>query len=204
MQLYNNWLAYVQGESDAKNLRNKSFPHFDSWIHIFGKDRATGEFAEGPADAVDAINVEEELLFNSLADDGTFLEHMGINSHIGEGINCSSSSSQRPPESSTKKNDNKKRLRGNDDVVEGLSMIANKLGEVFSTTNEKLDFIGRRMGYEHDLASKRASLNDELIKLPITLDERLDACEIISQSAQKLNMFFSSNAYLYFYNFIVE
>ncbi|GMP88029.1 hypothetical protein CsSME_00040167 [Camellia sinensis var. sinensis] len=60
-------------------------------------------------------------------------------------------------------------------------MIANKLGEVFSATNEKLDFIGQRMGYEHDLASKRASLNDELIKLPITLDERLDACEIISQ-----------------------
>ncbi|GMP62051.1 hypothetical protein CsSME_00024301 [Camellia sinensis var. sinensis] len=185
------WEAYVRRESDAKNLRNKSFPYFDSWIHIFGKDRATGEFAEGPADAVDAINAEEELLFNSLADDGTFLEHMGISSHIGEGINCSSSSSQRPPESSTKKNDNKKRPRGNDDVVEGLSMIANKLGEVFSATNEKLDFIGRRMGYEHDLASKRASLNDELIKLPIALDERLDACEIISQSAQKLDMFFS-------------
>ncbi|KAL7238826.1 hypothetical protein ACSBR2_004847 [Camellia fascicularis] len=45
------------------------------------------------------------------------------------------------------------------------------------------------MGYEHDLASKRASLNDELIELPITLDERLDACKIISQSAQKLDMF---------------
>ncbi|KAI7992183.1 Protein ALP1-like [Camellia lanceoleosa] len=178
-------------ESDTKNLRNKSFPYFDSWNHIFGKDRATEEFVEGSADAVDAINAGEELLFNSLANDGTFLEHMGISSHIGEGINCSSSSSQRPPESSTKKNDNKKRPKGNDDVVEGLFMIANKLGEVFSATNEKLDFIGRRMGYEHDLASKRASLNDELIKLPITLDERLDACEIISQSAQKLDMFFS-------------
>ncbi|KAI8006232.1 hypothetical protein LOK49_LG07G00556 [Camellia lanceoleosa] len=149
------------------------------------------EFAEGHVDAVDAINAEEELLFNSLADDGTFLEHMGITSHIGEGINCFSLSSQRPPKSSTKKNDNKKRPRGNDDVVEGLSIIVNKLGEVFFATNEKLDFIGRRMGYEHDLASKWASLNDELIKLPITLDERLDACEIISQSTQKLDMFFS-------------
>ncbi|XP_028108020.1 uncharacterized protein LOC114306902 [Camellia sinensis] len=85
------WEAYVRRESDAKNLRNKSFSYFDSWIHIFGKDRATGEFTEGPADAVDAINAKEELLFNSLADNGTFLEHMGISSHIGEGINCSSS-----------------------------------------------------------------------------------------------------------------
>ncbi|KAI7993156.1 hypothetical protein LOK49_LG12G02321 [Camellia lanceoleosa] len=107
------------------------------------------------------------------------------------GINCSKFHQVNDHRKFYKKNDNKKRPRGNDDVVEGLSMIANKLGEVFSATNEKLDFIGRRMGYEHDLASKRASLNDELIKLPITLNERLDACEIISQSAQKLDMFFS-------------
>ncbi|KAI8001785.1 Mannosyl-oligosaccharide 1,2-alpha-mannosidase MNS3 [Camellia lanceoleosa] len=171
-------------------------PHIESKIKIWKKHYNYVAGMLGPADAVDAINAEEELWFNSLADDGTFLEHMGISSHIGEGINCSSSSSQRPPESSTKKNDNKKRPRGNDDVVEGLSveglsMIANKLGEIFSATNEKLDFIGRRMGYEHDLISKRASLNDELIKLLITLDERLDACEIISQSIQKLDMFFS-------------
>ncbi|KAI8003698.1 hypothetical protein LOK49_LG08G00702 [Camellia lanceoleosa] len=79
----------LKRESDAKNLQNKSFSYFDSWIHIFGKDRATREFAEGPADAVDTVNAKEKLLFNSLADDGTFLEHMGISSHIGEGINCS-------------------------------------------------------------------------------------------------------------------
>ncbi|CAL5399024.1 unnamed protein product [Camellia sinensis] len=60
---------------------------------------------------------------------------MGMNSHISDGINCSRSLSQRPP----KKNDNKKRSRGNDDVVEGLYMIANKLGEVFfATTDHKV------------------------------------------------------------------
>ncbi|THF94130.1 hypothetical protein TEA_011712 [Camellia sinensis var. sinensis] len=60
-------------------------------------------------------------------DDDTFLEHMGMNSHIGKGINCSNSSSQQSPKSSTKKNANKKRPGSNDDVVERLSMIANKL-----------------------------------------------------------------------------
>ncbi|KAI7997194.1 hypothetical protein LOK49_LG10G01278 [Camellia lanceoleosa] len=70
-------------------------------------------------------------------------------------------------------------------------MFANKLVDVLDTTNDKLEFIGKRMWYSHDLASKRASLNDELMKLPIIVNERLDACEIISHDIQKLDMFFS-------------
>ncbi|KAI8020061.1 Serine/threonine-protein kinase TOR [Camellia lanceoleosa] len=105
-------------------------------------------------------------------------------------MDYSNSATQRPSDSSTKKKD-KKRSRANDEVVEGLTMFADKLVDVLGTTNDKLEFIGKRMGYSHDLASKRASLNDELTKLPITVDERLDACEIISHDVQKLDMFFS-------------
>ncbi|KAI7999931.1 hypothetical protein LOK49_LG09G00838 [Camellia lanceoleosa] len=72
------------------NVRKLKFDFF----RFEETDRAIGDFAEGLANAVDAINAEEELLFNSLADDGTFLEYMGMNSHIEEGINCSSSLSQ--------------------------------------------------------------------------------------------------------------
>ncbi|KAF5934300.1 hypothetical protein HYC85_030471 [Camellia sinensis] len=197
MQLYNNWLASggldensfrmdnevsssrkkkndksLQKDINAKHLRNKTFPYFDEWIQIFGKDQARGEFAEGPADGVEAMNAEEDVLLHGLVDNDTFLEQMGA---------C---------ENSAKKKD-KKRSRFDDDVVEELSMFANKLVDVMGKTNEKLEFIGKRMGYSHDVASKRASLNDELTKLPITVDERLDACEIISHDVQKLDMFFS-------------
>lgn len=184
------WEAYVRRDTDAKHLRNKTFPYFDEWIQIFGKDRATGEFAEGPADAVEAMNAEEDVLLHGLADNDTFIEQMGVNSHTGEGMDCSNSATQRACESSAKKKD-KKRSRSDDDVVEELSMFADKLVDVMGKTNEKLEFIGKRMGYSHDVASKRASLNDELTKLPIIVDERLDACEIISHDVQKLDMFFS-------------
>ncbi|KAL7165208.1 hypothetical protein ACSBR2_040982 [Camellia fascicularis] len=59
-------------DNDAKHLRNKTVRHFDECIQIFGKDRATGEFAEGLADAVEAMNIEEDVLLNGLADNDTF------------------------------------------------------------------------------------------------------------------------------------
>ncbi|CAL5324674.1 unnamed protein product [Camellia sinensis] len=184
------WEAYVRRDNDAKHLRNKTFLHFDEWIQIFGKDRATREFAKDLADAVEAMNAEQDVLLHGLADNDTFLEQMGLNSQTGEAMDYSNSATQRPSDGSTKKKD-KKRPRANDEVVKGLTMFADKLVDVLGTTNDKLEFIGKRIGYSHDLASKQASLNDELTKLPITVDERLDACEIISHDVQKLDMFFS-------------
>lgn len=72
-------------------------------------------------------------------------------------------------------------------------MFADSVREMLVDTNKNLEFIGKRMGYAHDLASKRAALNDELQCLPITVDERLDVGEIISHDATKLDMFFSLN-----------
>ncbi|CAL5424458.1 unnamed protein product [Camellia sinensis] len=136
------------------------------------------------------MNAEEDVLLHGLAKNDTFLEQMGVNSHIGKGMDCSNSATQRAFESSAKKKDDK-RSRSDDDVVEELIMFADKLVDVMGRTNEKLEFIRKMMGYSHDVTSKRASLNYELTKLPITVDERLDACEIISHDVQKLDMFFS-------------
>ena len=41
-----------------KGYRNKPVPNFDRYGIIFGKDRATGEGAEGPADAMENIEAE--------------------------------------------------------------------------------------------------------------------------------------------------
>ncbi|KAK6127160.1 hypothetical protein DH2020_039089 [Rehmannia glutinosa] len=40
-------------DSNARLMRNKSWPFFNDWVIIFGKDRATGEHAE---DFIDAVN----------------------------------------------------------------------------------------------------------------------------------------------------
>ncbi|GFZ11697.1 hypothetical protein Acr_23g0000820 [Actinidia rufa] len=56
-------LAMQIGNTELKNLRNKQLPFYDDWCIIFGKDRATGEFAEGPTDAVE--NLEKEAANNN-------------------------------------------------------------------------------------------------------------------------------------------
>ncbi|OMO94449.1 hypothetical protein COLO4_16328 [Corchorus olitorius] len=39
------------GHPNAKGLRGKHFRYLDEWAQIFGKDKATGEHAEGPGEA---------------------------------------------------------------------------------------------------------------------------------------------------------
>ncbi|XP_044481983.1 uncharacterized protein At2g29880-like [Mangifera indica] len=43
---------------NAKSLRHKPFPHYDSLVIVFGKDRATGAKAETTTDAVEEFDIE--------------------------------------------------------------------------------------------------------------------------------------------------
>ncbi|KAK4724505.1 hypothetical protein R3W88_027284 [Solanum pinnatisectum] len=49
------WDKFLKDEPGASNMNTKKWPWFADWEEIFGKDRATGEHAEGPLDAVEDI-----------------------------------------------------------------------------------------------------------------------------------------------------
>ncbi|KAK4718596.1 hypothetical protein R3W88_016934 [Solanum pinnatisectum] len=49
------WDKFLKDEPSASNMNTKKWPLFADWEEIFGKDRATGEHAEGPLDAVEDI-----------------------------------------------------------------------------------------------------------------------------------------------------
>lgn len=51
----NEWEKFVKDDSGARNMNTKKWPMFANWEEIFGKDRATGEYAEGPLDVVEDI-----------------------------------------------------------------------------------------------------------------------------------------------------
>ncbi|GAB2269212.1 hypothetical protein Dimus_004141 [Dionaea muscipula] len=53
------WQAYIKKEPDATNMRDKPFSFYEDCLVFFGKDRATGELAEGVVDMVDNMNLEE-------------------------------------------------------------------------------------------------------------------------------------------------
>ncbi|KAH0690201.1 hypothetical protein KY290_018443 [Solanum tuberosum] len=49
------WIDFIKIDPQAKKMNTKKWPLFEDWEEIFGKDRATGEFAEGPLDATEEI-----------------------------------------------------------------------------------------------------------------------------------------------------
>ncbi|KAG5629675.1 hypothetical protein H5410_001392 [Solanum commersonii] len=62
------WDDFIKADPNAKNLHKKKWPMFVDWEEIFGKDRATGEFAEGPLDTVEEIQrSQSSVLFNDMS-----------------------------------------------------------------------------------------------------------------------------------------
>ncbi|KAL8513636.1 hypothetical protein ACS0TY_012936 [Phlomoides rotata] len=42
-------------DPNVKTIRHKSWPYYEKWVDIFGKDRATGEHATDPNDLVNSF-----------------------------------------------------------------------------------------------------------------------------------------------------
>ncbi|KAH0696134.1 hypothetical protein KY290_013500 [Solanum tuberosum] len=49
------WIDFIKIDPPAKKMNTKKWPLFKDWEEIFGKDRATREFVEGPLDATEEI-----------------------------------------------------------------------------------------------------------------------------------------------------
>ncbi|KAH0636006.1 hypothetical protein KY290_036406 [Solanum tuberosum] len=63
------WDDLIKVDPNAKSMNLKKCPLFADWEEIFSKDRATGEFAEGPEDIVEEIErIEAQEITN-----GTFV-----------------------------------------------------------------------------------------------------------------------------------
>ncbi|KAL8496700.1 hypothetical protein ACS0TY_020399 [Phlomoides rotata] len=49
------WDAQKMADPTVRSMRNKSYPYYDKWLDIFGKDRATGEHVTDPIDLVNEM-----------------------------------------------------------------------------------------------------------------------------------------------------
>ncbi|KAK9273241.1 hypothetical protein L1049_018048 [Liquidambar formosana] len=57
---------WVKSHPTARGLRNKPFPHYDTFLEIFGKDRANGLGATTPAAEEEAIKSTEATAANDV------------------------------------------------------------------------------------------------------------------------------------------
>ncbi|XP_019054140.1 PREDICTED: uncharacterized protein LOC104602427 [Nelumbo nucifera] len=139
-EVFNGW---VKSHPHAKGLRNKPFPFFDGLSIIFGRDRATGESVEAPADA--AENVEREEYNNPPI--------------VGESIN-GASSAPHPHRAS-------KRSRSNTDddpVARALVDELSRVGQHFSVVREIISQVADAL-IDKEGREMRMRVFDELMKV---------------------------------------
>lgn len=170
-------------------MRQKPFLHYDDLCIIFGKDRATGEAAESPADAVEELEREESQnldlddidLFEKCDDGDAELPPLGSQPTTPG----SSSSTQQ------QQGFKKKRVRSNDGLMESLAKGFMTFTEAYKEGINEM----RKMAYSFEVQAgideKRAKLTEELQKIDgLTSRELFKAGRVIGKEPHLIEMFF--------------
>ncbi|KAG8383971.1 hypothetical protein BUALT_Bualt04G0069300 [Buddleja alternifolia] len=160
------WDAYLQSHPSHSSWQNKSFPFFEDLLIIFGKDRATGTNAEGPADMMEEIQREQE-----------------------HGLEDTDASMQSPRNEGLHNQKKRKRSRSEDNMTvmmdDAASVIGNeiaKAGEVFS----------KAIGVDAEISEKRQRIDSEIRKIHhITTREIIKAVCHIARDHELTDVFFS-------------
>ncbi|KAF5934200.1 hypothetical protein HYC85_030371 [Camellia sinensis] len=132
-------------------MRNKPFPFYEDWLILFGNDRATGELAEDPTDAITAMEKEDA---NATTKDGepSHVEQFSMN--IGD-TDYSMSTAGNVPNHADSTKTRKKRARPSKGIPTELSEMAKNLRLFIKNTNTMMVEIAHRIGYSHDLSQQR-------------------------------------------------
>ncbi|KAL1564276.1 hypothetical protein AAHA92_06641 [Salvia divinorum] len=170
-------------------MRNKSWPLWEDWKCIFGKDRVTGCGAEDVEIATSQVRTRlaggsqvndndyrpsfEDFLGNELPNLTPDIDHQN-----------SSSAHSDQPESTTKSGSLKRKLKPSD------SALMEFLGNLHAETNSRLDVISSRIGYEFDMGKARQEVFDKLGNVDgLTLDQRYELCDILGDKPHRLEVF---------------
>lgn len=121
------WTQMCKRDSELAKLRNKPVEWYDDWQKIFGKDRATGEHAEVPADIVENLDKEqcEAAEFSCSTGD----------SNANEG--------------------KRKKAKLQDALFASMEKMQENVESLLKTTVEQFGVMSQRIGYEHDLGKSR-------------------------------------------------
>ena len=175
-------------------MRDKSWPYFNDWGVIFGKDRATGEFAIDVEDMVGDAEVEASM---------REVENIEAHNPVAPNVPASSSAthggdqppSMEPSVASPCPNKRKKaKVSGNasDSIAKSLGDISKVFGEYVQESRKQLDSIAHRVGYMHDVSDARKRVNAELEKINgLSMVDRHAALFKICSDPVKVDIFFS-------------
>ncbi|KAK3230195.1 hypothetical protein Dsin_002076 [Dipteronia sinensis] len=143
------WDAYIQSHKEAAPFKLKSFPYYDELSMIFGKDRATGQHAETPADVEEQLQNEGE---DYNCDDNASSENFDGASDNNMDIRLVSKSFKRSQSQTECSRTYKKQRKSisSGDLVEALTESTATLATVIEKSSARLSkAIGEDLNEKH-------------------------------------------------------
>ncbi|KAL8533447.1 hypothetical protein ACS0TY_009727 [Phlomoides rotata] len=173
------WDAHKRADPGVKTMRYKSWPYYDHWVNIFGKDRATGEHA------VDAMDFVNELL-RGARDDLAFTGTKG-NTYAGNTEQVAENGSINVPSDSgviTSKG-KKRKVEMNE-----IGALVDTLGSFMNKTDDSFVSLSNRIAPEHDVKMARTNLIAIMNKIPgISLHNKLKVSDELVQNDARMDLF---------------
>ncbi|KAG8390739.1 hypothetical protein BUALT_Bualt01G0114900 [Buddleja alternifolia] len=182
------WNNFVKTDSNARNMRYKTWPLYKDWVEIFGKDRATGEGAEGFADVVEEqVHRPHVNLAGKENEFGGDYEPFDSNPQVDE---CQSMSFSNANDDGSRKSSNKRKRKV---VDENDDRFIDLMTSFCEKTNERLGEISRRIGFEHDASLSRKAVYEALGDLGSSLDMEgmILVSHLIVNNTKNMDLFFS-------------
>ncbi|CAL5357091.1 unnamed protein product [Camellia sinensis] len=180
-------MVLVNSDDVWQNYVRRPFPFYEDWLILFRKDKATGELAEDPADAVTAMEKDDA---NATTEEGEQSPVEQFSMNMGD-TDYSMSTAGNVPNRADSTKTGKKRARPTEGIPTELSEMAKNIGSFIENTNTTMVEIAHRIGYSHNLSQQRRLVNAELLKLPMSNTQRLMAVSMIVKDEDKVDLLFS-------------
>lgn len=183
----------TQQDTHARGMRTKSWPYWNDWKIIFGKDRATGGTSEGLGEAVANSSPDEPI--TSIGESGDYYprfdDFLGPEqvppTYTNDVVEDNSAQSEQVAAATVAAPKKIKRKRRG---CEDDSGLVDLLGKLHAETNARLETLSARIGYEMDLGKARKEIFGHLGNIPqLTEAQRYDLCDIIGKENSRLEIF---------------
>ncbi|KAI8539112.1 hypothetical protein RHMOL_Rhmol09G0155700 [Rhododendron molle] len=209
----NVWKEYEKSNPKAKGLNGKSFPMYESWQFLFGRDRATGELAEDAAEVEEVVetyqndaNKEVDDMLNecytpTFANGDTVFPRdtpfVDMSTSSGTPTSNAIPAAPRTNANTPRSNANtptsnvvpgrpKKKAKVDANEASMHVAMANLLGE----SNTAFNKIADAVGYEDRLSAKREKVFTELMKLNLEMIDRFALNTMIVSAEENVDTFY--------------
>ncbi|KAL8513397.1 hypothetical protein ACS0TY_012745 [Phlomoides rotata] len=161
------WDAQKKIDPKVVSMRHKSWPYYESWLDIFGKDRATGEHV---ADPIDIVN---ELMRNEIEEEGE--TGMKIDAETKDNGQVARDASVCKPSGSGLNTIKGKKIKG---LPSEMALLVDTLGEFIKSTDDSFNSLVNRMVPEPEVKVARTPLNEIMKRIPgLSLQDKLKSTD---------------------------